>query len=80
MIDKVDTYFMITPNGVFRKDIYEQYSTWSQLPMQLAQRSNQIVKLTQTGRGYTIKNRYSEKKQYFTKKEMVMLSLQAEVL
>lgn len=76
----IDTYFLITPFGVYRKDIYEEYSTWSQLPMNLAARSEKIVKLTPTGRGVTIKNRESEKRQYFTKREMVMLSLQAETL
>ena len=75
-----DTYFFLThDNKVYRKDIpaNEEYPLLY-AGHKLSGLSNQIVKLTPYGRGYTVKNRYSGKKQYFTKKEMVFLSLRAE--
>ena len=42
--------------------------------------SNQVIFMTKTGRGKTVKNRYSEKPQYFTRQEMTMLALQAEAV
>lgn len=73
-----NTYFFLTHDGkVYRKDI----SATSKHPLleeaKLSQFSNQIVLMTKYGRGKTIKNRYSEKPQYFTRKEMVLLSLRA---
>lgn len=74
------TYFLITPFHVYRKTVDDRISHWQQMPMQIAQRSEQIVKQTEFGRGVTVKNRHSEKEQYFTKNEMLLLALQAEAL
>lgn len=77
---KTDTYFFVThDNKIYRKDI----PTNEEYPLlyaghKLSAFSNQIVKLTPYGRGYTVKNRYSGKKQYFTRKEMVMIALKAQ--
>lgn len=76
-----ETYFLVYGDGrVKRKVIHTDFvgNFWRQMPMKLAAEANQIIKQTPYGRGYTVKNRYSEKKQYFTKDEMVMLSLKAE--
>jgi hypothetical protein len=76
----INTYFFLTHDGkVYRKDIPVN----SDYPLldagyKLAAFSNQVILMTKYGRGKTVKNRYSEKPQYFTRKEMVMLSLQAE--
>jgi len=76
-----NTYFFIThDNKVYRKEI----SVYSKYPLldaghKLSAFSNQIVLMTKYGRGKTVKNR-SGKTQYFTRQEMVMLSLQAENL
>ena len=79
---KTETYFLIHYTGVIyrcdiRKDDY--ISMWEQLPIKLAQQSNKIIKMTTFGRGYTVKNR-EVKKEYFSKSQMVLLSLQAETL
>lgn len=74
------TYFFLTHDGkIYRKDI----PTTSRYPLldaghKLAGFSNQIIQLTPYGRGKTVKNRYNAKPQYFTRNEMVLLSLQAE--
>lgn len=77
-----NTYFFIThDNKVYRKEI----SIYSKYPLldaghKLSAFSNQIILMTKYGRGKTIKNRHSGKTQYFTRQEMVMLSLQAELI
>jgi hypothetical protein len=77
-----DTYFFVTHDDkVYRKDVPSD----AEHPLlyaghKLSAYSNQIVKLTPYGRGYTVKNRYSGKRQYFTRKEMVLLSLRAELV
>lgn len=74
-----NTYFLLTHDGkVYRKEI----SATAKHPLldlgaRLSQFSNQIILMTKYGRGKTIKNRYGGKTQYFTRKEMVLLSLRA---
>lgn len=76
------TYFFLTYDGkIYRKEISDD----ARLPYlvqgrKLSMDSNQIIRMTKYGRGKTVKNRYSEKPQYFTRKEMTMLALQAEVV
>jgi hypothetical protein len=77
-----ETYFLIHHTGaIYRKDVKldEFTSIWHQLPMNLAQQSNQIIKMTPFGRGYTIKCR-EMRKQYYSKKQMTMIALQAETI
>lgn len=80
-----NTYFYITCNGnVYRKEVpvTEKYPLLASglLPSgeRAAAYADQVILLTKYGRGKTIKNRYSDRPQYFTRQEMVMLSLQAE--
>lgn len=63
---------------VIRKDVKEDPNFWGQLGMKLASQAEQIIEVSKYGRGKTIKNRFSEKSQYFTRQEIVMLSLKAE--
>jgi hypothetical protein len=77
----METYFLIYHTGkVYRKDInvISSASIWQQLSMKLAAGSDLIIKLTENGEGYSIKNRYKENPQIFSKDDMIMLSLQAE--
>lgn len=75
-----ETYFLVTNDGVYRKDIDTTFNLWSQLPMRSAAMANQIIKLTSHGKGVTVKNRYSGQRQFFGEDEMLMIALQAEPL
>jgi len=74
----IETYFLITKDGVYRKDIDTTFNLWSQLPMRSAAMANQIIKLTSHGKGVTVKNRYSDCRQFFSEDEMTMIALRAE--
>lgn len=63
---------------VIRKVVKEDPMFWGQLGMKLASQAEQIIEVSKYGRGKTIKNRFSEKPQYFTRQELTMLALQAE--
>ena len=65
---------------IYRKDVdeSEDYPYFLNGAYRVAANSNQIILMTSSGRGKTLKNRYSGKTRYFTRQEMVMLSLQAE--
>ena len=78
-MNKIRTYFYITPDGVYRRDIDKSNSVWINGSMKLAMQSNMIIEMSEFGRGKTVKNRdNADKVRYFTKDEMVMISLQAE--
>lgn len=76
----IDTYFLVFHDGrVERKDVNNYHQEfWQQMPMKLAAEAHQIIKLTPYGRGYTVKDRTTGKRQYFTRKEMLMMMLRAE--
>lgn len=75
-----DTYFLVFRDGsVQRKEVRNHLTNfWEQMPMKLAADADQIIKLTPYGRGYTIKDRETGKRRYFTRKEMLMIRLRAE--
>lgn len=74
------TFFFIKYDGTIIRREFEQQTKYPFLDggYKLAADSNQVIEMTSTGRGKTIKNRYSAKPQYFTRNEMILLSLQAE--
>lgn len=73
------TLFLIMGDGkVIRKDVKDDPMFWGQIGMKLASQAEQIIEVSKYGRGKTIKNRFSEKPQYFTRREMIMLTLRAE--
>ena len=78
-MSKRKTYFYITPDGVYRRDIDKSDHIWLNGSMKLAMQSNIIIEMSEFGRGKTVKNRdNADKVRYFTKDEMVIISLQAE--
>lgn len=73
------TLFLIMSDGkVIRKSVKEDPNFWGQVGMKLASSAEQIIKLSEYGRGKTLKNRFSDKPQYFTREEMTMIALRAE--
>ena len=73
------TYFLImSDDSVIRQEVIKSSRIWHDMSMQLAAQANVIVELSPYGRGKSIKNRFSEKPQYFSRDEMTMLALRSE--
>jgi hypothetical protein len=72
------TYFFIVEDKVYRM-VRNNTTPWYQSINDVHYKADTIILMTDTGRGKTIKDRKPVSKQkYYTKKEMVMLTLQAE--
>lgn len=75
---KSSTYFFIVGDKVYRM-VRDNSTSWYQSIHDVHYKADTIILMTDTGRGKTIKDRKPVSKQkYYTKKEMIMLSLQAE--
>ena len=77
-----NTYFFLHHDGtVYRKDVpVDEESPLSRAGLKIATESNQIIVMTRFGKGISIKNRLNEKMQFFSKQDMVMLSLAAKAI
>jgi hypothetical protein len=72
------TYFFIVDDKVYRM-VRDNLTSWYQTINDVHYKADKIIIMTDTGRGKTIKDRNPISTQrYYTKKEMVILALQAE--
>jgi hypothetical protein len=77
---KLVTYFFVMEDKIYRRT-FDGNAPWFERMSDLHYKADQIIEITYTGRGKVIRDKLTvPEKKYFTKKEIVMLSLQAETV